>query len=815
MKTTFIGCLFLVLALVIECLPARATTTNDLPRVGPLREFDRFTFQGADSFSDRSLWFALNATFDFPGLSHPLAPRDAFLAAIESHLRRGYAHCGFPDARFTATCDDQANHVVVRVNEGPRYRCGPVEVIGARKMPTKPIVEALTITNAGTAVLLRPFEFLDNAPANRIDTAETNCSKIWVAGQPAHFDDISLQYLSGKVTNTLGKHGFFLSRINLNVVTNAAARTATLQVKILDEGPPATIDSINVVGNRRNSRKELVDYLGLKSGMAFTSGLGAVINDRLYHSARFLTNSVQADPPDASGRMKLTVEVVENDECPPLNGKFDRMEQTMFQARDWLAKLCDTGEEAVLSVTGYSNPAATVQIILAPRRGLLVLESGMGSGTNQLRHALILSSSQVALYGLDRQEKFVTHFSTSQFVSYAEVETRAPEPDGRCGDFMVGVGMGGHLDHATSAPPYALRISLAPAAFVRQAHHTNFIRWFDGNQLICSNAGFVWKLDARTGRLIELVAKDPEPPYLQSRLHFEPDAFAPARARIERDGAGFVNVCRTNDPLGSGIAFFVGELVRLPYVDASLRAEHPTNTCAQLPALLRRLGAKDFLLPFENFVDTQKAPSGPAGEFEIPEEPRPPTGGTFGAMMSMVAQSVLGGGDLIFPPRSWPWVILRDCVLLSRDQQQYLRADMAEIRGSDNTGPIGCLAAAGLLQYMESPTAILMADRGLQQLSTNTFRNDYRLFLDEHYVAGQFAARLAATLGDLNEPELEALVASMPAGSADFVRDCAGRMHAAPKGQPLFETLAPALDTYWEKELKQKVAGKLKKLAGQ
>jgi hypothetical protein len=811
MKITSITCLFLTVALNIECRPARAAETNSVPRVGTLREFDRFLFQGNSSFSASNLWSGLNGTFDFPELSHPLAPRDAFLAAIGSHLRLGYVHCGFPDARIAAHYDGQANCVVVQIKEGPRYRCGPVEVIGARKLPPRPIVEALTVTNAGTDALSLPFKFLDNAPANRTEAAETNSSKIWVAGQPAHFDDISLQYLSGKVTNTLAKHGFFLSRFTLSILTNATVGTATLQVKILDEGPPATLSRINVTGNRRNSREALLDYLGLKPGIAFTSDLAAAINDRLYHSARFLTNTVRAGTPDSAGRLKLTLEVVENDECPPLKGQFDRMEQTVLLTRDWLAKLGDTGEEAVLSLTGYSDPPATAQFILAPRQGLLVLETGMVSGTNRLRHALILSSSQVALYAPDRQEKFATNFLTGQFQSYITVETGAPGPDGHSANLMAGAGLTPLAD-ATGAPPCALSLSLAPAAFVRLAHRTNSTRWFDGDQLICSNAEYVLKLDARTGRFIEMTTKDPEPPRIQSSLHFEPDAFASALARIERDGAGFVNVCGTNPPLSSGITFFGGELVQLPLVDAFLRARLPANTCAQLPTLLRRLGAEDFLSPFESFIDIQKAP---AGDFEILEGPRPVMGGTFGAELTVAAQWVLKGGDLIFPPRSWPSTFLRDLALLSRNQQRYLQADMAEIFGSDDTGPIACLAAAGLLQCLGSPTANMAAARGLQRLSADAFRDDCRLFLDERYVAGQFAARLAAALGALNEPELEALVAPMPAARAEFIRDCARRLRAAPNGQPVFATIAPALDTSWEKGLKQNVAKALRKIANQ
>jgi len=814
MKITSISCLLLALALCTESGPARGTGTNDTPQVGSLRELDRFIFEGNNSFSGTNLWLDLNSTCNFPVQSHPLAPRNAFLSAIESQLRLGYIHCGFPDARITARYDSKADRVVVRIQEGSRYLCGPVEVIGARKIPAQPIVEALTVTNACTDVLLQSFQFLDNAPANRTEVAETNSTKMWVAGQPAHFDDISLRYLSGKVTNTLAKHGFFQSRSTLDVVTNPATRTAVLQVKILDEGPSATIDRIKVVGNRKNSRKVMLNYLGLKPGMAFTGDLAATINNRLYHSARFLTNSVQTSLPDASGRVKLTVAVVENNESPPLNGKFEPVDQVMLKTRDRLARLNDSGEESVFSVSGYSDGTCSVQCIIAPYHGLLVREDVTVGGTNRLRRALILSPSQLALYVAERQQKYVAHPSAAQFTSYITMETEAPEADGHCMSFEAGADMKS-LGKTTNAPPYVLSLSLAPAAFLHQWPDKHFTRRFDGDQLVMSNAETVLKLDTRTGRIIGLTFNAPEPSHLHMSLHFEPNAFGSALAGVERDGAGFANVYRTNSPFGSALVFFGNELLQFPEVDVWLRARLPAKTYAQLPALLHRLGAEDFLAPWESFIHQHAEPDDPDEKFEIAEEPRPVMGGTIGAGLSAATKFILEGSDLIFQPRSWPWTVSRDIALLYRNHQDFLLPDLTELYHSGDAGPIGCLVTAWMLQGRDTPLSKAMAAQGLLRLSAEAFRSDCRLFLDERYFVGQCATPLATSLGNLNEQELDAVVTLVPAGGADFVRDCARRVRAAPKGQPLFETLAPALDAYWEKEGMQKVADELKKIANQ
>jgi len=42
----------------------------------------------------------------------------------------------------------------------------------------------------------------------------------------------------------------------------------------------------------------------------------------------------------------------------------------------------------------------------------MILENELVSGTNRLRHALIMSASQMALFAPERQQKFVARFSS-------------------------------------------------------------------------------------------------------------------------------------------------------------------------------------------------------------------------------------------------------------------------------------------------------------------------------------------------------------------------------------------------------------------
>ena len=85
------------------------------------------------------------------------------------------------------------------------------------------------------------------------------------------------------------------------------------------------------------------------------------------------------------------------------------------------------------------------------------------------------------------------------------------------------------------------------------------------------------------------------------------------------------------------------------------------------------------------------------------------------------------------------------------------------------------------------------------------------MFLEGDSIASQCCQRLAASLRALDDDQLAALAKQQSPARGEFLRDCSRRLRAA-KDQPLLETLAPALDAYWEQELKEQVAAALKAL---
>ena len=84
------------------------------PRVGEFYDLQRFVFEGAKTFPPEALRQALKDTRDFYEISHPLAPQEAYLEAIQQKVLLGYQHHGFPEARIEARHDAKAGRMVVK-----------------------------------------------------------------------------------------------------------------------------------------------------------------------------------------------------------------------------------------------------------------------------------------------------------------------------------------------------------------------------------------------------------------------------------------------------------------------------------------------------------------------------------------------------------------------------------------------------------------------------------------------------------------------------------------------------------------------------
>jgi TPR repeat protein len=290
----------------------------------------------------------------------------------------------------------------------------------------------------------------------------------------------------------------------------------------------------------------------------------------------------------------------------------------------------------------------------------------------------------------------------------------------------------------------------------------------------------------------------------QVRVRFERGAFERAVQQVQTATAGLPDVADTNTPLSSTLAFLAGEVWSSKYLQAFSGTNVTSKATARLPALPRQLKLEDILAPLNRLVADGNSPGGPPEAFSVPEE----YGwreATLSDVIALMTGWVLRHSDELFDARSWPWTLLREASLSVQGKGKYTEQALTEIYESSQTGPLACLAVAQVQAGMQPPQVRKFAARGLERLSAADFRRDWSPFLAGNSVFSQCCQRLAAALGKLDDEQVAELAKAQSPAFGEFVRECSRRLRAN-KEQPLADALGPALDAYWERELKEQVA---------
>jgi hypothetical protein len=784
------------------------------PRVGGFGDVQRFVFEGATTFTAEQLLRGLQRSADFFEISHAFAAQDAFFEAVEKKLQLGYQHQGFPEAQISVRTIAKTGEVQVKVKEGPRYRCGAVKVTGAQKMPVAAIVRRLTVAPAPPKSERGAFAFKDQAPSSHaLDESGPDFSRDteadWVKGEPVPASEFDVQRMKALVTSEMHEHGFLHPKVNVGIVPDKASRTAELQVEVVEEGVSGILDRVEVAGNRKNSSEAVARYLDVQPGTPLTGELISRIEDRLWRSARFLEYKVSLGAPDGTGRAPLHIKVAEFEDAPPLEQKFPPAGEAMLKVRDWLSKLDESREDMVLTITGVTNKAYDVELVLSPLNGLsLAQQSASGEGKPRLEYAAVLKASLLGFYSLSGARKLELACPNTQLTAFLAMTSRGPSTNPTPFNLSMGAGFRGREERTPYESPYEFSLTLPPVASVGLDHGMHFTDTFDGDLLTRSNASSILKVNARTGRIVGLCVTNGN---VRFQVDFAPGAFERTLKRIQADAAKLPDVCDTNAALSSTLAFLAEEVVSSKHLDYFLRNRITSNGPSHVSELLGQLKLANILMPLNQLLPPTDA--GPTNQtvFWIPEDPGAASGGGDN-LVTLFGDWVLRHSGQLAEPGSWPWTVLREAALVVQGKTRYTDQTLTQIYESSGTGPLGYLVTAGLLDRVGPAQARRFAARGLERLSAEDFRRDCRVLFTGQSVFSQCFQRFAATLPNLKEEQMASLVAGLSPARANFIRDCAGRLREA-KGQPAINTIAPALDAYWQSELKDVVAGALRRQA--
>ena len=825
----------LALATLSAAEPARSSSEAAGASLGERGEVDRIEFEGGATFDRDAVRNALAQNPGFLLAAHPQAPLAAFLETLQQKVLAGYQQNGFPNAEVSAALDSVTGRIRVRVTEGARYRCGDVRVTGA-----KPAAAAAIIARLRQAVLLpsktsEMTESMGKNPSGGDDANGENrvhvetrlnlerreprnalaarrhvadIGPLWAPGQPAACGEAAAKQIEEVVKDCLAEYGLFFPKTGSSVQLNPENSTADLLVQVRDEGPHGVVSELEVTGNHKHTREEILEFLGLRVGMEISRSGVVAAEQKLARSARFLDYGITPTPAVAgltqATSVRLAVKVREYDAAPKLNEPLTGEQQALLRLCDWLSDFAT--RPADLSIAGaltVQNDAFRLAAdIIVSRQGALIKLKAPTIGQG-LDYAVLFARETLGVYAAERGYKFFVN--QPDLASEATIQLTA---DGaqleHPFNFAVSAGCRRLADTEKklgTIPAFRLELKLAPVAFLHLLEATNLDVRLANHRLSLVSSNYVLRLDAGTGQLEELIIRDP-----QVEVRFVEGAFDQAWRELEVAAAGLANRYDSNHPLSSLVSFGALELGRW-------RGFDPMATNLPSAQRLRAIAAVDKLLSTTVLapIDQALSSTNQAEPFTVPadEMDRALAQNSISAFFAAVAFRYCSE---FFPKHSWPWTIARESVFVLAHQPTYTDSELARLYESADTGPVGCAVIAWLLDKMNSPSAKTFAVQGLLRLGVRDFRKDCHLFLQGESRLARAFANATVVLRELPPEDIAALAALLPTDEAGFLKDSVRALRAAPTDPPA-ASLGPALEQYWVKSLRARVRAVLLRLS--
>lgn len=766
--------------------------------VGVLGDSERLNFEGNSTFTADQIRNALMRTTDFLLASHRAAPLDECPPAVQRLVLAGYRQCGFPEVRVSAALDAAGQAISVVLSEGPRYMCGPIELLGAETIPLDKFVRLMTERRVKKS----------NDPDSQLDYSSETEDPYWRTDKPAPFSKAGQRGLRRAARSVLADLGYYFASLTVEVVPVQGTSHAKLSVRIEAEGS-RTIGAIQIGGNEKNTRDEILEYLELEEGMQLDHALLVKTDTLLWHAARFLDYQVTPEVDVEHATIKLNITVREYEHAPALSEPFSEEDAVLLRLCDWLSGFTKRQDDLRL-VLPVKELDLLVQLAVSPTQGVAVAVRGADeSGQADLLQAGVLTSEYMALYSPAQKTKYKLSSPSSGVVAGLSVlPNKDPNQEGGLFAIMPSLG----LNSKRSGKAYDLNLKLAPVFFLYWARKDNVDLSHLLDQGLIRLAGdgdFHVRVDTRSGRLIEVthVSHDKR----RFEMAVDRGLFDQQIQDIERLTADHANRFVADRPIGSTLRY-LGEQ---HLVQMGMLKRYGDQLDLPEQGLIRALPLLGSILyeatePLDQWFVAQRR-SG-KDHFTVPSSYGQSGGSLMNILVSVIAAQVFGMSNEMFPHGSWPWTLAHETVFVLGGMGKYTEAELRRTFESQEVGPIGYLATAKLLTRVNPSLSRLFAAKGLGKLSFSDFEKDWRLFMWKDHLLSRCVDGMARALKGLDDEEVETLLTFLSDEQGGFMKQYLKRLKDDPAEQTRAAIASP-LERYWEKELKDEVRQALRRLA--
>jgi len=678
---------FAVFVVLLFSIPAEAEEPVTVDALGDPSAID---FGGNVTFTAEEIRGGLALSPAFWVAAHPDARFPKFRDDLFGMIREGYRHAGFAHVDVQVSYAAKARRIRVSIVEGTRYLAAEPVVRGGEGLPVEDLLAELSEQSAD----------------------------LWVPGEPAPLDARTREWFRMSVERLLENLGRQSIRVDTTIALDREGPVARPVIHIEDPGVPGTITSIEVRGLKKNTRKQVIEFLAVPPGQLATQEFLADLWAKLDATCRFASGKVSVDPGEG---IKVVLDLVELEGVPPLSEELPEKMQIMLRFRDWIATLQESGEE--LHFVFALPRIGRGEIAVAPRRGVAVDITPTGTSRPYSvvvgieEYSLLSHAGRVRLSGPTGEGGAIIR------VWFGVDATETDQPS----IFRFSLG----IDADPSGSRVRLQAGGSPAAFVRLAFRADSFTVEDGRAILdFTQARLV--LDAATGRLLEF---DSTREGHLARLRVTEESFEPARKRAERRGKKYLHVRNADSALGGLIEFAAFDFLR-------------TGTDAGADsAVLSNILSKAVRAPLADLGLLRKA------TFCVPT--------AFDARDGLVDHEflslVLPAANLLFSPGSWPRDLGREAALTLAGKGKRTGQVLERLYGSDEVGPLGYLAIAWLLDLAAAPSSPYFAKKGLTVATAKGFRKDVKVLIDGKGAIGRYILRLTTVLRRLSPDDRAAL----------------------------------------------------------
>lgn len=784
------------------------------PAVGDYGDLARLAFVGNLTFTAATIRAGLLQDADFLIASHPLAPRGAYLEALRKKVLTGYQNEGFPEAQVSARLDQHAATIVVQVSEGRRYMRGGIRVTGAKAIPPTALVQRLSNSYPPSESIADLFPSMDPKDPNSRTAVDRSGREspyeapVWKKGEPAPFAKGSLDDLSGKIAALFPEFGYFFPKLDVMVVPIASKGTAELDIEIRDAGAQGIVKEIEIVGNEKNSREQVLQYLGLKPGMRINRELLTKTEMMLLRAGRFSAYKVSLEltethPP----QVKLKIDLTEFKGAPPLFTEFSPEEKALLRMCASLGDPALRKEDFRLLIHLTEKSPESFEILLSEHGGMVLFRVGE-TGERGIRHAAVFSSKVSALVSPALERKLVAPAGEAQRWLSMSYELG---PDQVKSSIKIQWGVSGKRFAPTHGETAGFRFSaraLPVACEAKLREKGTRISSERGILTVLSETDRI-RMDAASGRLLEWSVLEPKDKF-EFRFDRQAGAFEQAWQTLEQFTSSHPNLRNPERPVSTLLTYALEAALDDHFLAAILLKKLPLEARPRVAAAAHSLLSEHIFAPLDDIVSQLGTP----GEFEIPLEAPESVEVAQKMAGSFLAALIFKYTHEFFPPRSWPWTVLHEAVFVTGQQDKYTGLELERLYNSEETGPLGFLTIAELLKHMGSQMAKSFAEKGLTRLSAAEFRSDVRLLADGNTPLARTIQNLAAGLRELPQEEVEAVTTTLPPIAAAMLRQTVMLLRQG-QGKPLSEVLAPVLDLFWDLQLRDRVQARLGRVLNQ